>query len=553
MSRTQRQVSPLAATLLIVVALVGGGLAAYLLYDNSGPTGPQLVATAPLAEPATLPSSPAPGVEPAAPSDSPAPAASAGPPAASSDDIAESDVHPQVQQQGLALVEAVVEQYEAAWPWVRQAWERSDVRFYDQRLPAPCDRAGVVGCVRGDQLLLTLQGVQNEETVLHELGHVWNNTAAADWAPIQDAFSEHYAGCYSRRAPTPERLQEELLIDAMVIASGATLGDFSLGGFGYYEDGLWNDGFAGCLVDAAEPAPHLLTAIRTELFNCRFDGEAAQAAARAKADDESGSSIRLFRSAEEQQASAWAALVPRLCADTAHVQRRTLQALEAVVASHEVPWPWLRTAWEASDIQFVDDLTEVCPPNSNFPLGSTLNDWNPPTVACVHGTQILFALLAVQTDEARLAEPLLQALARVWNNTAGVEWTPIRDAFAAHYAGCHNDQLPTPEQLQEALIADTMLLATSAIDDYAYQGTGYQPGTGSTPFPGCDAPRDDPPEELLNAVTTTLFHCPYDDDAARNAWVTAGGNPDSWEWSLTGRSLSQDWQNLAEDVCGADA
>ena len=64
---------------------------------------------------------------------------------------------------------------------MRQAWERSDVRFYDRRLPAPCDRAGVVGCVLGDQLLLTLEGVQTDEAVLHELGHVWNNTAGADW------------------------------------------------------------------------------------------------------------------------------------------------------------------------------------------------------------------------------------------------------------------------------------------------------------------------------------------------------------------------------------
>ena len=49
----------------------------------------------------------------------------------------------------------------------------------------------------------------------------------------------------------------ELLVDAMVIASSATIGDLSLGGFGYYEGGLWNGGFGGCLVEASELAPVL--------------------------------------------------------------------------------------------------------------------------------------------------------------------------------------------------------------------------------------------------------------------------------------------------------
>ena len=614
MSWTQRKVSWLAVLVVAVVALAIGGLAVYLLANDSGAGAPQLVSTSPREAPAPAPA-PLAG-EPLAPTPAPAPLAAEpvevlpdyreeasewvaeqaeldewlaqeaeleewlaeqaelaaagrlaptpapvpagvepGSPTVGFD-IAESDVHPQVQQQGMALVEAIVEQFETAWPWVREAWERSDVRFYDRRLPAPCDTVGVVGCVRGSQLLLTLHGVQDEYTVLHELGHVWNNTVSTEWQPIRDAFAEHYAGCYSRRASTPERLQEELLVDAMVIASGVTIGDFSLGGFGYYEDGLWSDGFAGCLVDSSEPAPHLLTAIRRQLLNCGFDGEAAKAAAQAKADEESGSTFRIRRTVEEQRVDAWAALVPQVCADTPQLQGRTVQALEAVVAGHETPWPWLRAAWTASDIRFVDDLTAACPANSTIPLGWSFDDrGDPPAVACVRGTEILFALLAVQADEERLTEPLLQALARVWKNTANNEWAPIQHAFSTYYAGCYSDQRPTPAQLQEALIADTMVIATGAIHKHNFQGTGYQPKSVTWPtILGCDA-SSDPLHHvpLLGAVTSALFRCPYDDAAAHDAWIAAGGNPDRWQWTVTGAGVGQHWQRHAEALCGANA
>ena len=352
-----RQVSPLAVILLLVAALAGGGLVVYLLYSDSDPAGPQLIAAVPAPAPPPLVAVPAPAPPPlvavpapappplvAVPAPAPAPAAVQADPVPAGDgfatvspDIAESDVHPQVQQQGLALVEAVVGQYEAAWPWVRQAWERSDVRFYDRRLPAPCDRAGVVGCVSGGRLLLTLRGVQSEETVLHELGHVWNNTAGEDWRPIQQAFADHYAGCYSRRASTPERLQTELLVDAMVIAAGAALDDSSLSGLGYYEGGFWSNGFDGCLVDSSEPPPHLLGAIRGELFDCSLDADAdaAVAEARAQAIEESESGFRLFRTGAELRADQWAAMAPRLCAHTAAAQERTVEGLAAMVSRVE--------------------------------------------------------------------------------------------------------------------------------------------------------------------------------------------------------------------------
>ena len=232
-----------------------------------------------------------------------------------------------------------------------------------------------------------------------------------------------------------------------------------------------------------------------------------------------------------------------------------MQALEAVVAGNEMPWPWLRAAWTASDIRFVDDLTAACAANSTIPLGWSFDDWwDPPAVACVRGTEILFGLLAVQADEERLTEPLLQALARVWNNTANSEWAPIQHAFSTYYAGCYSDQRPTPEQLQEALIADTTVIASRALNSFPFQGTGYLPGTGSGPsFLGCDTPlHPDPPSGRLNAVTSALFRCPYDAAAARDAWIAAGGNPDRWQWTVTGAGVGQHWQGHAEAFCGAN-
>ena len=550
-----RQVSPLAVILLLVAALAGG-LVVYLLYSDSDPAEPQLSTAAP--DPAPDPALAPPPPPPAAVQPVPVPAADGF--ATVSPDIAESDVHPQVQQQGLALVEAVVGQYEAAWPWVRQAWERSDVRFYDRRLPAPCDRAGVVGCVRGGRLLLTLQGVQSEETVLHELGHVWNNTAAEDWRPIQQAFADHYAGCYTRRAPTPERLQTELLVDAMVIAAGAAIGDFNLGGFGYYEGGLWSDGFAGCLVDSSEPAPHLLDAIRAELFNCSLDADAAAAEARAQAIEESGSGFRLLRTGAELRAAQWAAMAPELCAHTAAAQERTVEDLAAVVAQYEGPWPWVRAAWIRSDVQFVEDLAAACGDGAVFDLNppyDVLNreaTRNPPPAACVREARILVSHSAVSADRDALVAPLLQVLARIWNRTTDDEhwatvqaafdehWATVQAAFDGHLAGCRSARAATPEAVGEGVIADTMVSTAGGLTQY---GSWYHYADERWLFEDCDADRvrirGRGGGALAAAVEAALFQCPYDAEAAEAAWEAT--NPNGW----TGTDYA--WAQIARDVC----
>ena len=541
-----RQVSPLAVILLLVAA--GAiGLVVYLLYSESDPAEHQLTTAAP---------GPAPDPEPApgpAPDPAPAPTAIQADPVPARDgaatgppEIAESDVHPQVQQQGLAIVEAVVGQYEAAWPWVRQALERSDVRFYDRHLPAPCDRAGVVGCVHGGQLLLTLQGVQSEETVLHELGHVWNNTDGEDWRPIQQAFADHYAGCYSRRAPTPERLQTELLVDAMVIAAGAADDDISLTGFGYYEGGLWGDGFDGCLVDSSEPAPHLLDAIRVELFNCSLDADAAAAEARAQAIAEDGSVFR-FRTGAELRTAQWASMAPELCAHTAAGQERTVEDLAAVVAQYEVPWPWVRAAWTRSDIQFVEDLASACGDAAVFDLNPPYDVFNPeasrnpPAAACVRAEQVLVSHSAAAADRDALVEPLLQVLARVWNRTTDDEdWVTVQAMFAEHLAGCRSARAATPQGVQEGVLADTMVSAAG--------GAWNRYPAERWIFEDCDAePLSGERAQLAAAVEAALFHCPYDAEAAEEAW--AASNPNAMD--LAAAALR--WGGTAQDVCGDDA
>ena len=189
-------------------------------------------------------------------------------------------LHPKVVSDAEAAVAAVVEQHRDSWPWVQATWDAAEVMFYE-RLPAPCQ--GAAGCVRGSEMWLTLDAVRSDDTVLHELGHVWNNVGLQtgysepgrpEWGLVQAVFYEHYAGCYSKRADA-ERLGEELLVDAMVLATDPSKAPL-FGGYGYYEGDditdFWGDGgFSGCLVDSGEPPEHLAEAIFASLYNCQAD------------------------------------------------------------------------------------------------------------------------------------------------------------------------------------------------------------------------------------------------------------------------------------------
>ena len=210
-------------------------------------------------------------------------------------------VHPNVHDEGVTTLEAVVARYESDWPWVRAAWDASDVRFYDPQLPGTSAPAAAVSVPDArTQLWFTLDVLRPrdgpfaeprrlDDTLLHELGHAWESSGvAADvagvvWLEARDAFFDHYAGC-RRSGLAEDQLAEELLVDAMVMITrhiahrgpgwhngnfvawegyydpeGNRYGD----AFGYYDVG----GFTGCLAEGASPPQHLMDAIREALLH----------------------------------------------------------------------------------------------------------------------------------------------------------------------------------------------------------------------------------------------------------------------------------------------
>lgn len=210
-------------------------------------------------------------------------------------------VHPNVHDEAVAQLEAVVARYEPDWPWVRAAWDAAEVRFYDPRLPGVSAPAAAITSASDtrSQLWFTLDVLRPSEgpyaeprrlenTLLHELGHVWNNgLGGGDWPLVQAQFYEHYAGCRGRGLSS-EGLREELLADAMVMTTRdiAQRGPGSINGrfilfAGYYDPdgnsygnafGYYNaDGFTGCLVDGAGPPQHLTDTIREALHNNQTD------------------------------------------------------------------------------------------------------------------------------------------------------------------------------------------------------------------------------------------------------------------------------------------
>ena len=456
--------------------------------------------------------------------------------------LPESTLHPKVQAQGRDAVTAVVGEYEGAWPWVSTAYARSNILFFDRRLPEPCE--GFPACVVGIDLLLTLDAVQSEDSILHELGHVWNNTSAGDWRQVQSAFSDHYAGCYSSKA-SADQLHEELLVDAMVIAAGAAEGSSNLSGYGYYESGPWNDGFGGCLVDSSEPPPELLTSIERELFNCSFDLVAAHEQA-------NNANTSFLQSDEQRRLAHWEALIPRVCAHDPTVQADAITEIDAIIAKFEIAWPWVRDAWEVSSVEITEDLTDSCPPDASLTLrrnifGGSDAFSDPPIAICVIGTDLSITLSGLDEGEEMFREPLLHALARVWNAMSPQVWQPVQTIFAEHYAGCHSTREPDPQRLQQHLLTDAMVFtAGDYANDSIFDAYGYFPGHGDQPFLGCSAAFNEPSENLMDAVEQTLFRCPYQQADAEAAWLDEND-----AFSVVFGSITRHWESVAEDVCAS--
>ena len=159
-------------------------------------------------------------------------------------------VYPSVVEESLERMERIVAAREAAFPWVRVAWEASCVVPFDETLddPDPCDIACMdprvsppvvwisLGAIRdeppSDFDLLWRQPERSLESVLlHELAHVLDLTAAGDAIDRGDAFRaaaqgfrDHYAGC--RFDPfDPEYSAHELLAETVAaLTAGRSLG-----------------------------------------------------------------------------------------------------------------------------------------------------------------------------------------------------------------------------------------------------------------------------------------------------------------------------------------
>ena len=311
-------------------------------------------------------------------------------------------------------------------------------------------------------------------------------------------------------------------------------------------------------MDSSEPAPHLLGAIRGELFNCSLDVDAAAAEARAQAIEESG--LGWLRAGSVLRAAQWVAMAPQVCAYTAAAQERTVEDLAAVVAQYEVPWPWVRAAWGQSDVQFAEDLAAVCGDAAVFDLNLPYDVFNleasrnPPPAACVREARILVSYSAVSADRDALVAPLLQVLARIWNRTTDDEnwatvqaafdehWATVQAAFDGHLFGCRSARAATPEAVGEGVIADTMVSTAGGLTQY---GSWYHYADERWLFEDCDADRvrirGRGGGALAAAVEATLFQCPYDAEAAEAAW--AATNPNGW----TGTDYA--WAQIARDVC----
>ena len=204
-------------------------------------------------------------------------------------------VHPNVFAQSAEQLFDLVLHFEQSWPWVRQAWDATDVQFYDPRLPHGCGgwACAVTGgpAERTPQVWFTLDVLRSaphrvEDVLLHELGHIWENLrrqglTGSAWEDARSAFHSHYTGC--RRDGMPdERFRGELLADTMVMVtrgityhqSGWHQDEYLLrGGYydpqhnGYGENFSYFDanGFQGCLVDGSGPPQHLRDTIRAAL------------------------------------------------------------------------------------------------------------------------------------------------------------------------------------------------------------------------------------------------------------------------------------------------
>ena len=196
-------------------------------------------------------------------------------------------LHPQVQAQGMEIVQSIINEHADSWTWLKPARDAAKFSFFED-LPESC--ASALGCYnhRTGEAWLSLdalriehekwspyEGPSSSDIVLHELAHAFIRSTEQG-SQLLDQFAAHYAGCRSDRdGLDTDRLAGELLADTMAIAAqratenpsririfnGRPLSEID---YGYFRDG----GFDGCLADSSSPDPVLVDAIYATTFDC---------------------------------------------------------------------------------------------------------------------------------------------------------------------------------------------------------------------------------------------------------------------------------------------
>ncbi|WP_420445474.1 hypothetical protein [Candidatus Poriferisodalis sp.] len=213
--------------------------------------------------------------------------------AAPQEGVAVPALHPQVQAQGMEIVQVIINEHTDSWMWLGPALAAAQFSFFED-LSGSC--ASALGCYnhRTGEAWLSLDALRREhesyspyegpsssDIVLHELAHAYTRSTS-NGNQLLNQFIIHYAGCRSDRdGLSTDRLAEELLADTMAIAAMRATEDpsgLSLSSliktpalaeldYGYFRTG----GFDGCLADSRVPDPALLNAIYAATFDCESD------------------------------------------------------------------------------------------------------------------------------------------------------------------------------------------------------------------------------------------------------------------------------------------
>ncbi len=201
-----------------------------------------------------------------------------------------------------------------------------------------------------------------------------------------------------------------------------------------------------------------------------------------------------------------------------NVFAQSAELLFDVILHYEQSWPWVRTAWDAAEVQFYDPrLPHGCDALACAVTGGPVGE--PP--------QIWFTLDVLRSAPHRVEDVLLHELGHIWEDLwwrgfAGSAWEDARSRFHNHYLGCRRDGM-SDERFRGELLADTMVMVTRGItyhrsgwhegeflwDDGYYDPQHHAYGDDfqyfdADGFLGCLVDGSGPPQHLRDAVREAL-------------------------------------------------